>query len=342
MSSLRARTAEALFQQLDDRQVPYCILRGYSGASTEPGRDIDIILQRSDLHRLRSCVTEQAGRLGWDAAVWCSGHHVGESFYFLRVNGSAPVNQLEVHATKVGWAGLPILTDAEILASRVRNAAGFWEAGSTHRAAQRLIQHALARRSIDEKTWSGLSESTATSRESLESLIRLATGSKGFAARTVAGLEHLDPYDVREEATAVRKSFVLTRLRRDGPRTLMTVLSEVSSRLANDMRPARCGVVAVVETRALAEGLASAVRSVFVELVDCDELSDRELKRVIDHVGAAFARPEELGRFEGRIWRNVFVKAGTSVEAGVRAVVGKFVENHELLRSATPASSSSL
>ena len=139
MTSIRSETTSAVLRRLDDSGIRYCVLRGFDGSAQEPGRDVDLVVEPADLGHLAAAVAEDAGRQGWHFALRCEGHHEGESFYLLGVN-RASVEQLEIHATKVGWAGLPILHESELLNRRVKNEAGVWVADDLLQVVQRLVQ----------------------------------------------------------------------------------------------------------------------------------------------------------------------------------------------------------
>jgi hypothetical protein len=296
-----------------------------------------LVVDPSDLVRLGSAITVQAERFAWQRVVRCEGHHEGTSFYLLSSNPGEPVAQLELHATKVGWAGLPIFSEAVLLDHRVRNKDGIWVGDDLHQAAQRLIQHALAKRSIDQDAWLTIRERSIPHPARFRELLRQTLG-EDLADSLARAVEADRPQDLHRAANALRADFIARRLRSHGLAAVGRLISRAISRVGSSRRPARCGVLAVVGTPDVANGISSAVQSMFVRTEVADTRSQSSLKGIVDRAGLVLALASDIDRFPMRVWRSALVEAGPSVLVGINAVIDKFVANHELMWSASVVS----
>ena len=56
----RREFLEALFRILNQKTVPYCVLRNYQNIYDDPSSDVDLAVEPEDVQRLRDCLTEAA------------------------------------------------------------------------------------------------------------------------------------------------------------------------------------------------------------------------------------------------------------------------------------------
>lgn len=242
--TLRGRTAAEIFSRLDARDIDYCILRNHESVHLDPGRDVDIVVAPAAVAAVRAVATEVANLQGWATVAECH-HHTGVSFYLLRPDHTTgPVTQLEIHCTKVGWAGLPVLDEGELLADRRRTASGLWVASPEHQCLQIALQRGLAQsyHTLKPQHADDLRSCTGTLGAPLEAALAVKMDERA-ARETLAAVRALPAPD---HALALRRrAFVTASARRLGAARLVgAVAAAAAEKVQRRARP-RCGVIVI-------------------------------------------------------------------------------------------------
>lgn len=123
------RSVAELFGRLEQRQLPYAVLRNYEffpdlrGGDRTRNTDIDLVVRRSELPQFREVLISIAADYGWDLLTECGHfgrsrvrHHNIEVFQFYR---TSPLEYLQVdvfHGLLV-W-GLPFMDEEQLLHGR--------------------------------------------------------------------------------------------------------------------------------------------------------------------------------------------------------------------------------
>ncbi|MGA3026472.1 MAG: hypothetical protein ABSF98_17035 [Bryobacteraceae bacterium] len=123
-------TVSDIFSELDRARVEWAVIRNYenlpdlSVAETK-NTDLDLVVRRADVPRVREALLEVARRQSWDALTECDHyvqsrveHHRIEVFRFYRLEPFEFL-QVDVFHAYLLW-GLPVLKEAEMLEGRQR------------------------------------------------------------------------------------------------------------------------------------------------------------------------------------------------------------------------------
>lgn len=333
--SIRAYTAMRILKTLDEAGIAHCVLRNHEDIPSDPGRDIDLIASDESLPAVESVVASVATEDGWDRILRCRGHHEGTSFYLIRQRDDSVV-QLEMHFTRVRWAGVPILEQEQVLQSRYRDESGLWLAHPSHLAVQRLLQFGFSGQLEGMKSgyWDELRDVVGTHCESVESELSRLLGDSPSASRITDAIANDRPAAAAQQISDRRKSFVLRRVRAR-PRNATWMLHHVGGRYIEPWRPAKCGVVAVLPEGTPIEGLMAASSPLFLNMQALDDQSlnrarIRKATRTVSRAGAVFvtsADPLEAARDPA--WRDVSQLINTvSVEKGLESIIQRFAANH--------------
>jgi len=346
--SIRTHTAMRILSALDEAGIDHCVLRNHEDIPKSPGRDIDLIASDKSLPWIEGVVASVASEDGWSQVLRCRGHHEGTSFYLIEQQHNSVV-QLEMHFTRVRWAGIPILEQEDVLRSRYRSESGLWIAHPSHLAVQRLLQFGFSDQFEDMKTgyWDELRETIGTHGESVKSELNRLLGDRSLARRITDAVENDQPTEAAQEISNHRSTFVMRRIR-ERSLTVTEILDRVGSKAFEPRRPAKCGVVAVLPAGTPIEELRLASSPLFLNIEALDgrslnRASIRHVVRTVNRAGAAFVTSEDPAKAaQHPAWRNVSQLINTdSVETGLDLIVQRFAANHTTVRDVTRNQSSS-
>jgi hypothetical protein len=324
----------AALESLDAAGISYCVLRNYEQIPTEPGHDIDLVVEARDLVAVGTILHQVSRQQAWESFLRCSGHHEGTSFYFLtNTNGEGPVQQLEMHFTLVRWAKQPILRESDLLSRRVLTKEGIWVASPSDRAIQRVLQFGLSRQiwQMKDDYWSELVGYASRSGAELQNGLASVLHSRQLARQVVQHLVDGDRHRVAELMWRLRARFLLARLRRKGLILAADLARAVLERLALRVRSARCGVIGVVESADRMDEIAAMVEPMFRRTTIASGSAGsqtRKLASVVNQVGLALIPTQHRFRVSRRL-RAVTCRIATPDPCGVkRGIVDQFVANH--------------
>lgn len=333
--SLRSRTAWAALHRLDELGIPHCVLRGHELVLTEPGRDIDLIAPDRALDAVADLVRELKSEFGWDWACRCSGHHEGTSFYFLsRGRAEEPVPQLELHFTRVRWAGFDILSVDELLQHRLRGNGGIWTIGPSHVAVQRILQFGLSGQltTMKEEYWDDLAVAAAEPGE-LEELLRQVLRDRSLAEELVRRLRGAEPHSISDMTREMRRSFLRAKLLRPSLRQARGFATAVADRVAGGRRAPRCGVIGFVDRNvptASIDRLVELTQPMFLRTEIIEESALRRFQDVVNQAGLLLVRsadPRDAAWIPR--WKAVALALeGTDLESCALRIIERFVQNH--------------
>src|SRR3954447_11171110 len=117
-----------LFDVLERKAVPYCILRNYKNIYGDLSSDIDLIVEPENLGRLKECVDEAASGSGHFLVH--RARYVNFSFVYGHENGRFVRIDVE---TEVRWRFFPVLSAKAVLGLR-RKHEGFYIPHPRHEA----------------------------------------------------------------------------------------------------------------------------------------------------------------------------------------------------------------
>lgn len=341
MTSIRSATAMSVLESIDRAGIEYAVVRNHEQIPEEPGRDIDLMADTDDSAAIERILDGAREEFGWESLVRCTGHHEGTSYYFIGpAVGTDRRAQLEIHFTRVRWAGATILTPADIVARRIRADSGIWFAAPEHTVVQRVLQIGLSQgfSRMKEEYWGELRELAERHHTGVVDALDDALTDRGLAEEITDTLQREDRTALAALSPRIRRQFLtagrgLNRLRDLPDVALSTARKATASRM-----PARCGVVARVNPSTpdeAIEGLRHAVGHMFLEfrVVDHSSLDrDRllaEAAEVVAREGLVVVRASEP--FDSTLkWipKVACWIAPDEPDHGADLVVRRFVANH--------------
>lgn len=340
MTTTRAETAMSVFEGMEAAGVEYAVVRNHEEIPIDPGRDIDLLADPDSMPEVERILVGAKHDFGWEILVRCRGHHEGTSYYFLGPIEAGKPRQLEIHFTRIRWAGATILGPADLVARRIKAHSGIWIAAPEHSVVQRLLQQGLSGGLGDmkEKYWDEMGEVCRTRGEAVIDALTDVLGDRGLAQQGVEALARSDRGGVGDLTADLRRSFLLagggTRRLREAPDIARFVVRKRLRGLA----PPLCGVVARVDPASgpeLVDEVESAVSHMFLETrrIDHAEVGTQavlsEAADVVARAGLVFVTaPEPFGagfRWIPRV--SVWVQPRRPDE-GVDLVLRRFVANH--------------
>lgn len=320
---------------LDAVGIRYCVLRNHELIPTEPGRDIDLVAPDTSLHDAESVLKRIAAEGGWRTVLRCRGHHEGTSYYLL-IDDASQVTQLEIHFTRVRWAGIPIMDSDELLAERVRSGSGLWIASPTQVVVQRLLQFGLSGQLLEMKDDYWIETVGHINAYPNEVTAKLAGYLGTRSASQVVSLGAQDDRPgVASQIVGGRAAFMMRSLTR--PRAWSGLASKSVEKVAERFGPARCGVVGVVRDGQTADAIANAVSTVFTSVsvvagTDVGIQSESALIDRVNRVGLVLVVGCDWANILGRRrWRATAVDLRQlGLGEAVVAVTGRFAGNHQV------------
>ncbi|HSJ28843.1 MAG TPA: hypothetical protein VLB67_11575 [Acidimicrobiia bacterium] len=346
MTTIRAATAMSVFDAFDRDGVGYAVVRNHDQIPIDPGRDIDLLAPRSARDAIERILSEAKDAFGWESLVRCDGHHEGTSYYFLGpLDEQGRPRQLEIHFTRIRWAGATILGPEDLIARRERSEAGIWIAAREHSVCQRLLQQGLSGALADMKDeyWAELRAASTERGEAVAEVLGDVLGDTDLAAECVGAMAEGDRARLAQLTRPMRTAFLRagggTRRIREAP----DIAAFAFRKALRPRRPALCGVVARIDPDTiddLADALENSVAHMFLETrrIDLEDVgTSGVLKRAADVVSraglaiVAAGEPfDESFRWIPRV--SVWVPPG-GLEEGVDLVLRRFVANHGFVRT---------
>lgn len=344
MTSTRAATAMSVLGALEERGIDYAVVRNYDEIPIEPGRDIDLLADMAARLEIERILSSARGEFGWESLVRCNGHHEGTSYYFLgpRRDAGGP-DQLEIHFTRIRWAGATILGPADLIARRVRSAAGIWVAAPEHTVVQRVLQIGLSQgfTRMKESYWGELRDTSRSHRAAVVDALAEVLDDTPLATEAVELLINEDRSALAGISSRLRRSFLLAQSGRARAGDLPGIVSYAARKALGARRPARCGVVARVDPSTpedVVSRLREGVAHMFLEsrqVVLADLGQERfmaEAAEVVARAGLLIARAEEPFDSSFRwIPKVACWVPPDDRDAGVELVVRRFIANHRFL-----------
>jgi hypothetical protein len=344
MTSLRAITTMTALEAMDRAGIGHCVLRNHEEIPIEPGRDVDLVVRPEHLDDVEHILTRTALELGWSTLARCDGHHEGTSFYFLQNSDSlGVVRQLELHFTRVRWAGATILSAGDLVADRVMTNEGIWVAAPHHTAVQRIMHYGLSGQlaSMKDGYWRELVAVTRADPDSVTRALERIVADRGAIESVVDAILGDDRSAASGLTHRLRRGFLASGYGFARARELHSMIGYTAGRLGEPLRPVRCGVVAIVPRSATAsdvDTLTGRVGAVFLETIVIDAnraaLADRrqDVIRVVNRAGLAVIRSDDPSTHTHWRWRGVACSVDRAAELdAVMTVKRRFEANHTLL-----------
>ncbi len=330
-ASLRAATTMASLAALESAGIEHCVLRNHDRLHEEPGRDVDMAAHDADISRIADVLGQVRLSFGWDHLVRCTGHHEGTSFYFLNQSGCV-IEQLELHFTRVRWAGLSLVSTENLLRDRTLAANGVWVASESHMAAQRVLQFGFSGQISEMKKeyWDETFAYVSAHQQSFTLDLAEALGDEKVADRVVNSLLANDRGSVAELMRKQRAAFGLTHVLRSRE-SAIGVLRRLWDRVG--AASARCGVVAITTEPEFAARVSSAIDTMFLTVGVVYGPVERSLRkhtaRRVSKAGAAIiVTPHPEFEFSNREWGGSSVVLESDLNEACGQVVGRFIDNH--------------
>ncbi|MFO7548117.1 MAG: hypothetical protein R6X29_04490 [Acidimicrobiia bacterium] len=342
MSAIRAETAVRVLDGMAEAGIAYCVLRNHEQIRIEPGRDVDLVAEPGRVDEVEAIIADAADELGWDRLVRCRGHHEGTSYYFLSGPGSdgKPI-QLELHFTRVRWAGATILTDRDLLDGRRMSEAGIWVAAEHHTAVQRILQYGLSGQLGEMKAdyWPDLVRIARDDRESVARSLHRVLPDERVVESVVDGIVAGDLGTVAASTGTLRRAF-LAGAWRDRLKDLPSIAHQTFDRVVEPRRSARCGVVGVAPAgmpEVELTGTAARLSAMFLQTAVVDggavTADGANVVRTVNRAGLVLLRTDDPALASDRRWRAVACPlVPGDVGEGVARVVSRFVGNHQVVR----------
>lgn len=176
------------FSQLSERDIRYCILRGYDGLPERAGRDIDIFIE--DQKEIRNVIEDIFKCLNWD---WYKRNDQDGFFTYIcdRVDGSTvSVLQLDFWVS-LNWRGIPWCSSQEILSDR-RSYKGYFIPACGSEAAVTGIKELIGGGYVKEKYYDTIQFMIQNDKDKFIRCLQPALGdfSKELAANFLSGDFH--------------------------------------------------------------------------------------------------------------------------------------------------------
>jgi hypothetical protein len=108
----------ALFRQLDQKAVPYCVLRNYANIYEDESSDIDLVAEPEQVLRLKDCLAEAA--LATNHHLVLRALYTNYSYVYWHPEGGFLRIDIE---TEVRWRVFPILTAKSVVGLRRKEGA---------------------------------------------------------------------------------------------------------------------------------------------------------------------------------------------------------------------------
>lgn len=340
MTTTRADTAMRVFEAMETARIEYAVVRNHEEIPVDPGRDIDLLADPDSIPEIERILVGVKRDLGWESLVRCRGHHEGTSYYFLGPVEAGRPRQLEIHFTRIRWAGATILRPSDLVARRIKADSGIWIATPEHAVVQRLLQQGLSDglEGMKEKYWDHMGEVCRASGEGVIDALTEVVGDRGLAQKCVEALARSDRAGVADLTADLQRAFLFagggTRRLRESPE----MLRYLARKRLRSLVPPLCGVVARVDPESgtsLIDRVEGAVSHMFLESrrIDHAEVGTKavvsEAADVVARAGIAFVTaPEPFGpefRWIPRV--SVWVQPHRPDE-GVDLVLRRFVANH--------------
>jgi hypothetical protein len=342
MTSLRAVTTMTALEAMDRAGIGYCVLRNHEEIPIEPGRDVDLVVRPEHLEEVGRILTRTAAELGWSSLARCDGHHEGTSFYFLQSPDSlGVVRQLELHFTRVRWAGATILSAAGLVADRVMTDQGIWIAAPHHTAVQRIMHYGLSGQleGMKDRYWRELVEATRADPGSVARTLERIVADRSLVESIIDGVLDEDRSVASGLTTRLRRAFLASGYGLERARELHSMVGYTAGRMAERLRPARCGVVVIVPRSATfpdVDHLTERVGGLFLETMVIDAhraaLAHQDVVRVVNRAGLAVIRSDDPSIHTHRRWRGVACSVDSAADIdAVLAVRRRFEANHSML-----------
>ena len=345
MTSIRSATAMSVLESIDQEGIEYAVVRNHEQIPEEPGRDIDLMASTDETETIERVLDGARAAFGWESLVRCTGHHEGTSYYFIGpATGTARRDQLEIHFTRVRWAGATILSPSDVVARRIRADSGIWFAAPEHTVVQRVLQIGLSQgfARMKEEYWGELRELAERHTDGVVDALADALTDRGMAREIVDILQREDRLALAAMSQRIRRQFLLAgrgvRRLRDLPDVATTMVRKATAARS----PALCGVVARVNPSTpdeVIEALRGAIGHMFLEFRVVDQSSlDRD--RLLSEGAEVVAR-------EGLLVVRAFEPFDASLrwipkvacwiapgepDNGADLVVRRFVANHRAVR----------
>src|SRR5689334_4174781 len=109
----RRRFLSALFQLLEQKHVPYCVLRNYEDVYEDASSDVDIAVAPSHLHAFKDCM--DAAAIESDCALIHQARFTNHSFVYRHPHGQFVRVDVE---TEVRWRFFPVISAASVISLR--------------------------------------------------------------------------------------------------------------------------------------------------------------------------------------------------------------------------------
>lgn len=341
MTSIRSTTAMSVLESIDREGIEYAVVRNHEQIPVEPGRDIDLMANTQDFASVERILERAREEFGWESLVRCTGHHEGTSYYFIGpAVGTGRRDQLEIHFTRVRWAGATILSPSDIVSRRIRDDTGIWFAAPEHTVVQRVLQIGLSQgfARMKEEYWGELRELAESHTAGVVDALAEALADRGLASEVVDIMRREDRDALAATSPRIRRQFLLAGRGMKRLRDLPDVAVTMARKATATRMPSLCGVVARVNPSTpdeVIEGLRSSVGHMFLEfrVVDHSALDrDRlltEAAEVVAREGLLVVRASEP--FDASLrW---IPKVGCWIapgepDNGADLVVRRFVANH--------------
>lgn len=341
MTSIRSATAMSVLESIDRAGIEYAVVRNHEQIPEEPGRDIDLMAVMDDAGEIERILERARDSFGWESLVRCHGHHEGTSYYFIGpAVGTERRDQLEIHFTRIRWAGATILSPADIVSRRIRAESGLWFAAPEHTVVQRVLQIGLSQGfpRMKEEYWGELRELAEQHTDGVVDALADALDDRGLAGELVEVMRREDRDALAALSPRIRRQFLLAGRGTHRVRDLPGVAATMLRKATGTRIPPLCGVVARVNPTTpdeVIEGLRAAVGHMFLEVrvVDQGALDrDRllaEAAEVVARAGLLVVRAPEPFDTSLRWMPKVscWVIPGEP-DHGADLVVRRFIANH--------------
>jgi thymidylate kinase len=129
MTSPRQALLATFFRILEDKAVPYCVLRNYANIYEDTSSDVDLVVEEPYVETMRQCLAEAAARTEHHFVLFA--RYVNFSYVYWHPDGGFIRLDLE---TEVRWRVFPILTAKAICTLR-RKHGDFYIPHPRHEAA---------------------------------------------------------------------------------------------------------------------------------------------------------------------------------------------------------------
>jgi len=144
MTQPRKEFLTALFRVLDEKRVPYCVLRNYDAIYEEGPSDVDLGIEPEHLLSMKDCLAEAAAATGHHLVL--RARYVNVSYVYWHETGGFIRIDME---TEIRWRIFPVLSAKAVVGLRRRQDA-FYVPHPRHESVI-LFVAALWRRSISER-----------------------------------------------------------------------------------------------------------------------------------------------------------------------------------------------